>query len=615
MSRKSCNPRVCGAGPPFPLLALPDAVLASILGRLPAGSVSGFPLALVLAQVRVTGSMDQNWLRPLVHLATRCPAMLARLARDLRSIQMPLLEMYHKPQIRELKGVVGRLTHLEALCGRGIDASLLAALPSGMTKLSVCFPEPSPATLLSGPLQRLTELEELDFGRFDTLDWSVEVCCPRLRRLRCGRPPLDLVQALPNLLDLETDIKPEDLPRLGLASSLTRLVCFQCLSLDILSPSSLSGLVGLRDLCIASGFNGAELPALLGALTGLTRLELGGNWDDNHLNYLVEALARGPKDLGLHVSGLMRNTRSSALPRLFGHLVETKIVVSANDQLPWAALTRLTRLDLRVDSRLNPSWINPLSQLPRLRDLALKFSGQIPAGLRALTQCTSLDLYKVRSAAHLSELKGLTRLYCATLPPIYISALPDSLIYLDISDDYLGPMSMGKALQHLTRLEDLVVNWPKDEDRVLDLTPLRCLTRLDINDAPCSLIRLGPLPCLRVFNFVTCAFDSPNGLLQQLGRLGSLRRLTLRAGTSTSPLTDATIAPLVQLSRLEFVDFDFIGSITPEGLRPLLDLPFMEKIVLMDTAVSAETWNSLALKELYSAAEGRLALQSNAMYT
>ena len=608
MSRESCNPRVCGAGPPFPLLALPDAVLASILGRLPAGSVSGFPLALVLAQVRVTGSMDPDWLRPLLHLATRCPAVLARLARDLRSIQMPLDEGY-RLSIKELKGVVGRLTHLEALCGYHIGASLLAALPAGITRVSLdSLGRQSPATLLSGPLQRLTKLEELAFGSCDTLDWSLEVCCPRLRRLRCGRPPLDLVQALPNLLDLETDIKSEDLPRLGLASSLTRLVCS---SSQFLSPlSSLSGLVNIGDLCIANGFNGAELPALLGALTGLTRLELGGNWDDNHLNYLVEALARGPKDLGLCLSGLKRNTRSSALKPVFGHLVETKIVVSADDQLPWAALTRLTRLELEVDGRLDPSWINPLSQLPRLIHLGLKLSGQVPAGLRALTQCTSLDLEDVRSTAHLSELKGLTWLLscrCAKSLIGCLTFLPDCLKHLHASEGCFvsSGTSIGQALQHLTALVHLRLEhrWSKGEDRVLDLTPLRCLTNLSIYDAPCSFIRLGPLPCLRVFNFVTCAFDSPNGLLQQLGRLGSLRRLTLMTETSPTPLTDAMIAPLVQLSRLEFVELNYTGSITPEGLRPLLDLPFMERFeILMDRAI----WNSPAWEELDYATDGRL---------
>ena len=56
----------------FPLLELPDDVLANVLQRCPPGSIAGFPLPLALAQVRVTGSVDPNWVRPLLRVAAKC---------------------------------------------------------------------------------------------------------------------------------------------------------------------------------------------------------------------------------------------------------------------------------------------------------------------------------------------------------------------------------------------------------------------------------------------------------------------------------------------------------------------------------------------------------------
>ena len=631
----SRDTRLCDAGPPFPLLDLPDAALASILSRLPGGSVAGFPLPLVLAQVRLTGSVDPNWLGPLLHVATRCPTVLGRLARDLREIPIQSTEAIESflerpiqstevPCIKKLRGVAGQLTRLEALRVDHFNASLLMELPTGLTRLSFGHViGQRPVDWLSSPLARLTKLEELELdslfskgGAYYKSHWSLGACCPQLRRLRCSQPPLDAEEALPNLLDLEAHLESKDLPRLRLPKSLTRLFC--CESSSALSSlAALSGLVNLRDLGFHCKINEAELPDLLGALTGLTRLELGGIWKVQHLNYLVEALERGPKDLGLWLSDLDLQSSYPTLDRLFRHLVEAEMWLTSV-QVPWATLTRLTRLALRVDGNQNPSWIQALSQLPSLGDLNLTLTGQIPAGLKLLTQCTTLKLEKTRSTANLSELRGLTRLrevYTRDSRLDCVAWLPDCLTLLvsSVSDSFIRSYgwwgtSTDRAIQRLTALERLSLSWPEYVDEVVDLSPLKRLTYLWIGDIPCSMARLGPMPCLQYLKFNNCAMrvsTSADGLLRQIEDMTSLRDLNLYLANA-SPITDAKLAPLSRLSMLKRLEIVANNSISAEGLRSLLDLPLMEDLRML---VYSEQWQDPGWDELLWRSEGRLHIE------
>ena len=652
--------------------------------------MAGFPLPLVLAQVRLTGSVDPNWLGPLLHVATRCPTVLGRLARDLREIQeipipstpwvctcavaavgvtrtvasgarrptgiplcltglhwanhacthgeltstaanevffdKPIQSTTEVPCIKKLRGVAGQLTRLEALRVDHFNAALLMELPTGLTRLSFGHViGRRPVDWLSSPLQRLTKLEELELdfslfsegGAYYKSDWSLGACCPRLRRLRCGQPPLDAEEALPNLQDLEAHLESKDLRRLRLHKSLTRLFC--CESSSALSSlSSLSGLVNLRDLGFHCKINKAELPDLLGALTGLTRLELGSSLNADHLHYIVEALQRGPKDLGLWLSGVGLYRSPPTLQRLFRHLVEAEMWLSSV-QVPWAALTRLTRLNLKMDGKQNPSWIQALSQLPSLVDLRLTLTGQIPAGLKLLTQCTRLELEKARSTANLSELGGLTRLrefYTRDSRLDCVAWLPDCLTLLDSSASDTFKYSYGwwgtstdRAIQRLTALERLSLSWPEYVDEVVDLSPLKRLTYLWIRDIPCFMARLGPLPCLQYLNFNDCdertVSGSADGLLRQIEDLTSLRDLTLYLANA-SPITDAMLAPLSRLSMLKRLEIVANNSISAEGLRSLLDLPLMEDLRML---VYSEQWQDPGWDELLWRSGGRLHIE------
>ena len=511
----------------FPLLELPDDVLANLLQRCPPGSIAGFPLPLALARVRVTGSVDPYWLRPLLHLASKCPAVLDRLTPHLKSIE--LLETQSTSSLIDIAAFLTRLERLSI--DQKVSTVMVAALPTSLTKLSVwgidLEVEVGSLEDLCASLLRLAALEDLDLGIFSGVDrWDVGGSLPRLRRLEfsCGMLPSDLGTFAPNLEALEAGSNPQELD--GLPLSLTKLRF-----LDYWDPEDsllpLTRLTGLKDL----GFSDdtgipEELPELLGALTALTQL-VGSQVTNDNLHVLVEALERGPGDLVLCLSGIYLH--ASAVERLSRHLVEVESLTTDNPaSLPWASLTRLTRLGLEVDGRKDASWIEPLSELPSLTDLEVRLNNQVPAGFGALTQCTKLLLWNIRSTANLCCLQRLTRLReCQLLDSSVecIAALPDSLSNLCTRDMVKSPdLPLGAALQHLTALEDLHIKWPEGEDRVCDLSPLEQLTRLELQSVPMPLVRLGVLPCLReVWLRDPKAMDG--GMTEQLGRLPSLRRL------------------------------------------------------------------------------------------
>ena len=510
----------------FPLLELPDVVLANVLQRCPPGSIAGFPLPLALAQVRVTGSVNPHWLRPLLHLASKCPAVLDRLTPHLRSI-----ELLEAQSTNSLIAIAPYLTRLERLSiDQKVSAATLSALPTSLTKLSMREVGLEGASLedLSSSLLRLTALEELDLGRFVfDEDWRAGGSLPRLRRLKgsWGMPPKDLGTFAPNLEALESESNPQDLD--GLPLSLTKLRF-----LDYWDPEAsllpLTRLAGLKDLGLTPYMDiPEELPELLEALTALTRLEIGHMMDG--LPELLEALKNGSEDLGLCLEEVCLRDESLAVEQLFGHLVEVKHLTDnpTLNSLPWAALTRLTRLVLDVDGRKDASWVQPLSQLPRLRDLKVRLKSQVPEGFGALTQCTWLHLREI-SYGDPSCLQHLTRLRKCQLSDSTIeclAALPSCLTQLHMSGTHKSPqLPLGAALQLLTALEDLHIKWPEGEDRVCDLSPLKLLTRLALESTPMTMVRFGVLPCLREVR-LTDPKGMDSGIGEQLGRLPSLRRL------------------------------------------------------------------------------------------
>ena len=612
----------------FPLLELPDVVLANVLQRCPPGSIAGFPLPLALAQVRVTGSVDPHWVRPLLHLAAKCPAVLDRVSMHLKSIALvetqstnPLIPI--APFLTKLE----RLSIVPRSSTNRLSTFQMSALPTCLTKLSVKGVDLKVSSLedLSASLLRLTALEDLDLGIFSRVDrWAVGGSLPRLRRLEYNWEmlPRDLGTFAPNLEALEAKLGPKDLEQLPITLTELRFAGGWSSKVSLLP---LTRLTGLKDLCL--WYNERipeELPELIEALTALTQLEVLSHVAEGDLPRLVKALERGPKGLGLCLSQLCLDVSSLAverlfqqLERLFRQLVHAKIDMRCTylPSLPWAALTRLNRLGLEVDGRKDASWIQPLSQLPSLRELEVKLSGKVPEGFGALAQCTRLELRNIRSTANLFCLQHLTRLQeceLADSPVECLAALPDCLTSLHLwGMKQSSDLPLGDALHRLTALEDLHIYWPAGEDRVCDLSPLKRLTNLALIGVPCPLIHLGALPCLRSFHRFTCP-GIDTAFLRQLGeKAPSLRELSV-PGEGNNLLSDASLAPLTHLSLLEVLELRGIPDITPKGIQRLLDqLPLLEWLVLSVKVVDITRWRQdPAWAELKQLAGDRVQLKT-----
>ena len=335
----------------FPLLELPDGVLANVLHRCPPGSIAGFPLPLVLAQVRVTGSVDPHWLRPLLHLASKWPAVLDRLTPHLRSI-----ELLEDQSTKELEVMAPKMTCLESLTAQSrIPLSLFPALPISLTELRApLFTNTSsssrvgPSEVLYPSLLRLTALEELEISGLSGA-CPLDASLPRLRRIRCrGRPPRGLAAFAPNLEVLETELVSEDLELLPSGLTELRIVENNSSRSRLRIAPSQFPCTRLRSLGLPRSIDLTELPRLVAALSGLTRLELDDYIMINTgLPQLLEALNNGREDLVLCLNGLGLHYSSPLVKRLFRHPVveinglETRMPSS----VPWAALTRLTRLN------------------------------------------------------------------------------------------------------------------------------------------------------------------------------------------------------------------------------------------------------------------------------
>ena len=594
----------------FPLFDLPDSALADVLQRCPPGSIAGFSLPLALAQVRVTGSVDPHWLRPLLHLASKCPVVLDRLTPHLRSINAPPSFFF-----KGLVPIAPKLTRLEELrTSEGIPVNLLAALPTSLTRLCMWAAEldDSSPEALAALVLRLTALEDLDLGHVLKKDlkecWVMGGALPRLRRLRIrGFIPEDLEELAPNLEALEVQFGSENMPRLP--STLTELRYSFCPSREA-SMLHLTRLDRLRHLGVPSDMDFAELPVLLRALTALTMLRIEDYTEDDKLPLLVEVVDAVPDGLDICLLD-----RSSAGPpvlskRLFEHLVDARLKpVCDADLLHWAALTRLTRLELEVDGSMSPSWVQPLSQLPSLRDLDVRLIGQVPAGFGALTQCTKLGLRDIESTANLSCLQRLTRLrecFCIQTPVESLAALPACLTHLHALAHKAWPSeSLGEAIQHLTALEDLTVEWPEGE--VCDLFAQQRLTSLRFDGCPDTLARLETLVHLRACDFFY--YESlEEALLQQLGRLSSLRELDL----GCQILTGADLTSLTSLSKLEYLRLpvDDMRSVTLDDLLLLLDhLPLLAYMSIWDPDPAGLEDPALPWTELSRLAGDRLVLE------
>ena len=512
---------------PFPLFDLPDGILVNVLQRCPVRLIPGFHLPLALAQVRVTGSADSRWLRPLLHVAARCPAVLDHLSRHLRSLEFD-------PRPSELEAVIPSLSRLERLvllCDPLPLSGLL--LPTGLTKLSLQGLDDSPEAWSS--LLRLTAIEDLELwdSRWPRGVLGDSRALLRLRTLKyTGVPPCPtcIRHLAPNLQSATLQAVSEGFPELP--ETLTEL----CIVGVPLPPAeALCGLTALERLSLVNGQGADALSEPLSVLTALTALTLCRRLMNSDVSALVDAMESAGCRAAVHLelAEVAVGESSEELGRLFPYLADLRrLSLQPGGTIPWAALTRLTRLLLEVDGSEDASWVQPLSQLPNLRDLELSLACGIPPGLGVLAhRSTKLVLTAVDHTPNLSGVQQLTRLReCDTrdVSVDCLEALPPSLTYLNACGAIFSCTSpLGRAVQHLTALEHLELHWPSGLREPSDLSALQRLTQLVVSFAPCPLLTIASLRCLQVLRLESCKGLGDVFVQQQVTGLCSLRVLGL----------------------------------------------------------------------------------------
>lgn len=520
--------------------------------------MGGFLLPLALAQVRLRGLVDSRWCRHLLQLASRSPAVLQRLSPNLRSIDLTPGDTV------ALEAVTPYLARLQSLSVMDkIPHELMSVLPTGLTRLSVDYVDLTGTSpwAFAESLLRLTALEELEMRSSALTSADMSSRLPRLRRIACtGVDTADGLCALaPCLESLELSDQAEDLT-LVLPEALTalklRTAYFK------LSPlRSFGSLTGLRDLDLtAVELDMSELPALLATLTALTRL--GINDEEVPITaakvpILVDALEAAPEGMGLQLSWLETEGGLPALESLFRRMIQFEFIITSDpDAIPWAALSRLTRLVLDVgDSGIvSTSWAKALSQLPSLVDLELGLRGGVPPEIdRVAPFCTKLCVGGIPATANVEGLGMLTRLevcLCSDVSVQLLANLPVTLRRLNCRPIACPTLPLRRALERLSGLTDLRISLVDCTAEPLDLTLLRQLAILELYGGHCPQIQLGPLPCIECLRLDLCT-GLDNGFLRQLGGLSRLQRLYLGCSTGPEPLTDDILAPLFFLPLLE----------------------------------------------------------------
>lgn len=508
----------------FPLLELPDNVLANVLQRCPPGSIGGFPLPLALTHLRLTGSLDPYWLRPLVDLASRCPPILERLSRELRSATLL------PGETRALEAIVSQLTRLEGLTIlASTPLTILANAPTRLTEITIRDMDISSKTRASiiPLLTRQPSLRDLELG-YDDLEREA-VLLPLVRRLTwLGEVPEDVADHVPCVESLAVRFRDKKLARLPRA--LTQLRALNRTFFDG-SLLPLSRLTGLQDLTMPKGVKFAELPEVIGALSRLTRLEIVDLIGERHLAHLAEALRKGNDDLGLHLHWARLDQDSPDLRLLFSRLFALEHFGAQDPSLlPWDAMTRLTRFELFLSDSEDAKWTRAISRLPALAELSLRIEGQIPEEVCMLTKCTGLSIRDSGSTDNLTCIQRLRRLgdcEAAIVPVVFLSALPTSVTSLQALSAIESPtLRLDQAIQHLTALESLVLKRKVEEEGVCDLSPLRRLTSLQLRTVDPRLVHLGQMPCLRILH-LSGSRGLDAGYLQMLAGLCSLATLRL----------------------------------------------------------------------------------------
>jgi len=233
---------------------------------------------------------------------------------------------------------------------------------------------------------------------------------------------------------------------------------------------------------------------------------------------------------------------------------------------PLAALTRLTRLDLRRCRHVTS--VEPLAALTELTQLDLSASifGEVSPldlePLAALTKLTRLDLSfrtALTSIEPLADLTGLTQLnltWCESLTSLEGLGSLTGLTQLDPSG--CKSLTNLEPLAHLTGLTQLNLWGCESLTNLEPLTTLTGLTQLNLSSCT-ALTNLEPLAHLTGLTQLNLSFCTALTNLDPLAHLTGLTQLNLSSCTALTNLDP--LAHLTGLTELDLRDCECLTTV------------------------------------------------------
>jgi uncharacterized protein (TIGR02996 family) len=274
--------------------------------------------------------------------------------------------------------------------------------------------------------------------------------------------------------------------------------------------------------------------------------------------------------------------------RLVGELVNARLL---------DALRRHPALECLVfeDHRLTAAELESLARLDSVRDLDLD-SGASDDDLAIVARMTNLELLGISN----HRLRGEGLLHLATLPGLSTLAIGDSQDEgAGLAVEALGHLEAYPALRHfrlygndfgpealdyigrLERLEILAFGHLsiRDEDlrRLAPLVHLKLLDigRTEITEA--SLVHLAHMEKLETLHLHEMRLGDVG--LAAIGRLKNLERLKVRDDFNNRKLTDAGVAQIAGMTRLEALEFEGT-DLSDAALEHLAGLLSLERLKL-----------------------------------
>ncbi len=277
-----------------------------------------------------------------------------------------------------------------------------------------------------------------------------------------------------------------------------------------------------------------DVPELIGQLTNLKKLVLGGDfWRDarNRLKELPDAIAQLTQLESLDLSF----NQLTELPEAIGALTQLRTLNLSGNQLTElpdaiAALTQLQSLNL-YDNQLTelPEAIAALTQLKTL-DLSHNQLTALPDAIAQLTQLQSLNLYRNQLMELPDAIAALTQLQSLTLHDNQLTELPEAIAALtqlrtlNLSGNQLTELS--DAIAALTQLQELGLHFNGLTTLPESVEKLKKLTKLSISKNKFTHFPVVVTRLLQLKEFYTSGNDIEL-IPDSIGNLTQLEKLHL----------------------------------------------------------------------------------------